>query len=178
MKLAVKHVHLRIYFFCVLILACIGIAIANESVETRLKELRYPNSYNVRIHEREEYKTVTVTYETKLPYPSKAVLEFYDRELKTIGWVPFAEPDYKQSYIRWTCFQDGTKEGNPTVHQLMAKWRNRDKTRMVFLGIRYYSHSVNVEKTCCEQPNNDVQYVHFQIMSFQPLPPNKLPVPK
>ncbi len=145
--------------------------------EGRIRELRYPAGFDVRTHERSEHGTFTVSFLTRLSYPSDAVLRFYDRELERLGWVPFAEPGYEQGYRRWDCFEDLTRPSHPFVHQLGAKWANREKTRMVLLVIRYLSNKVEWKGMPCAAPDNDTQEVDVQLMPFVLLPPPGTPVP-
>ncbi len=145
-------------------------ASAQDSTEARVRGLRYPPGYDVRTHEQKDTGTFTVSFRTRLPYPSTAVLEFYDRELQGLGWVQFAEPQHQQSYRKWDCFEDLTLPGKPFVHQLQAKWVNQDKSRMVFLVILYRSSKVERKGVPCPSPDSETQQVHVQLMPFVPLP--------
>jgi hypothetical protein len=144
---------------------------ATNSKGNSIKDLCFPKSYNIKRYENKKYNTFTVSYQAKLPYPSKAVIEYYDLELKRIGWFPYAESYYKKDYRKWDCFEDGTRKGSPLVHQLIAKWANKSKTRMITLGIRYYSYDRKRKDVCCDEgPSNDIQYINMQIMPFVALP--------
>ena len=143
---------------------------AQDGTEALIRGLRFPTAYDVRTHERQEYSTFTVSFSVHSPYPSDAVLRFYDQELQRLGWMPFAEPSYQQDYRRWDCFEDLTEPGTPLVHQLGAKWTNKEKRRMVVLVLRYSSANVRRTGASCPPPDTDVQRVDVQLMPFVALP--------
>lgn len=145
-------------------------ACPHPSDEMAIRELRYPNSQQRETHEDKNDKTFTISFETRLRYPSDDVLRFYDRELQRLGWSPVADQAGKKIYRTWMCFPDATKPGVPDVHQFVAAWANRDKQRMVLLAIRYFSNEQRGARRVCDEPNNDVQHVDVQIMPFVLLP--------
>ncbi len=115
--------------------------------------------------------SASVDYKVKLPYPSKSVLEFYDGKLKDLGWEPFAEPYYTHLYGDWKSAINKTLEGAPLVHHLYAKWARKDKRRMLFLSIKYYSRDLTGnEKYLAKGPTNDIQNIHLEIMTFATIP--------
>jgi hypothetical protein len=169
-------------FSSLLCLCCLSFAhliFANNENENPLRQLRFPKGYNFKTYERKEYGAFTTTYEVKLTYPSKEIVEYYDRELKKMGWAPYADPSYAESYRKWDCFEDGTTHGSPLVHQLIAKWTDAKKSRMIMIGIRYYSYDKKRKEVCCDDgPSNDIQYVNVQIMPFVALPNPGMPPPR
>lgn len=160
-----------------LVLAVLGPAEAHGDSEGRVRALRYPKAYDTHAHERKEYGTFTVSFKVRLPFPSDTVLRFYDRELRKMGWEPFAESSYENNYRRWDCFEDWSQKGNPLIHQLGAKWANKEKTRMVLLVLAYYSYGVERTGVECPGPQTDVQEVDLQLMPFVTLPTSGTPPP-
>ncbi len=151
------------------------LAAANGGDEDVVRRLRYPKAYNVQTQERKDYNTFTITFEAKLRYPSQAVLEFYGRELKRLGWRGVREPR------RWDCFEDLTLDGRPVVYQIGAKWATRKESRMVMVILRYYSYGVTEKDKAagCSTPSSDVQHVYVQIMPFTMVPPGTIiPAPE
>ena len=166
---------LRIAFLCSLASVTVScFAVANDGSEDVIKGLRYPNAYKLQTQESKENNTFTISFETQLAYPSRAVLEFYERELTRLGWSSAKEPR------KWDCFEDLTIEGHPVVYQLGAKWTNRERTRMVLVVLRYYSFGVtDKEKGLgCPGPKNDMQKVYVQVMPFTLLPPSGTVTPR
>ena len=156
------------YLLLITVFSCS--ANAQSTTEAQVRALRYPGGYDVRAHERKDTATFTVSFRTHLSYPSLAVLEFYDRELRGLGWIQFAEAQHQQSYRKWDCFEDLTQPGKPFVHQLQAKWVNQDRSRMVFLAVLYRSVKVERKGVPCPLPDSETQQAHVQLMPFVPLP--------
>ncbi len=143
---------------------------AESDVETRIRALRYPGGYDFQSHERAEHGTFTVSFLARLPYPSDAVLKFYEREVEKLGWSPVDKVGDPQGYWKWDCYEDSTQPGSPFVHRLGARWANSDKTRMVFVAILYLSQNVMKKGVPCPPSEEDIQRVHVQLMPFA-LPP-------
>ena len=107
-----------------------------------------------------------IFYKVKIPYPAKEVLDFYEKEMKKMGYIPFVEEDLKYADRTWQTFQDTTKRGSPYVNQLIAYWVNPQKTKRVVLGLRYcYYVKPNNSKVVLGY-NDDLE-VTFQIMPFE-----------
>lgn len=169
--------HLVKTLFSILIVCCvlsffdISLVTANDS-EIYIKDLLYPKATKVRTHEHEKDDVFVKIYEVRSPYPSKKVIEFYDNELKKIGWIPFIEPYYKDSDRVWNCYVDLTINGAPLKHELVAKWVNKQKDRMVMVILTYYSYPPERKENYCNTgPDNNIQAVTVQIMPFVTLPP-------
>jgi hypothetical protein len=149
---------------------------ANNDDEARIIEIQYPKSYDVKTYQDKVNGVLGVIFKVHLTFPSKEVLYFYDNKLKEIGWTPFCEPYYIendrkwQKYIMWPVEGDALK--HQLKHQLLAKWVNKDKTRMLLLAIVYYSKNITKEEQInAAKPNNDLQVVILQFMPFIILPP-------
>lgn len=142
---------------------------AAEYREKEVRRIRFPSAYDVRTHKTRHLDTFTMRFKARFRYPSTDVLGFYDGALERVGWVSFAEPDYRHADRTWDCFRDLTQPGDPMVHRLSAKWTNHDKTRMAVLIISYYSYSRPPKAVDCGSPDDDVQNVVVQFMPFTPL---------
>lgn len=161
--------------FCVVVFA---ISITKASFygnddEAYIIGLRYPKSYDARTFQLGP-ECRNITYKIRLPFPSQEVVQFYDHKLKAIGWVPFIEPNYPESNRTWQHFIDDTLEGHPLINHLLAEWVNKDKNKVVSLGIRYISIYPNKQEIMYAKepyPNNDIQEVTLQIRPFSILPP-------
>lgn len=145
------------------------VALPCNGDESSIIELRYPKSYDAKTYQSITEDVRNVRYKVRLSFPSTEVLDFYDKRLKHMGWIPFIQPAYRAR--EWGHFIDGTVKGTPLVHQLLATWMNRDKSRMILLALTYYSTKYNIkEKYSTTEPDNDIQDVRLQIMPFMLLP--------
>lgn len=142
-------------------------AIADENNESLIRQLRYPGNFDFGTREIQEEAVLVTWYKVVMPYPSKSVLEFYERELKKLGWLEYESFIFEGSLKKWDYFENGTIKGSPLVHQLIAQWKNKSEKRMIFFTIKYYSSSKD-RKKCCQktEPDNDIQHIHVQIMPF------------
>jgi hypothetical protein len=134
--------------------------------EVAVRALRYPGGRGVRTHENQPDKTFTISFFNRAAYPSQAVVDFYDRELRRLDWFPLAETGLQHAYRRWDCFVDLTQPGKPFIHQLGARWSNKDKSRTLLVLILYRSYVVAQAGAPCSPPDNDMQEVHVQLMPF------------
>jgi hypothetical protein len=156
-------------FFIILVAGSATFAISCNDNEDNIIGILYPKSYDVHKYKSSTNDILNVTYKVKLLYPSKDVLSYYDNKLNDIGWLSFVQPAFRDR--EWHSFIDETQRGAPLVHQLLATWVNRDKKRMIVLGLKYYSTKLNVkEKHSAKKPDNDIQEVTLQIMPFIILP--------
>ncbi|MEW6296043.1 MAG: hypothetical protein AB1467_07215 [Candidatus Diapherotrites archaeon] len=160
--------------FCILVFAAgTRVSWSSNDDEDYIIGLRYPKSYDVKTYG-DIPNVRDVKYKVRLSFPSKEVLLFYDNKLKDIGWLPFVQPNYQESDRRWKQIVDATVEGNPLVHRLIAKWVNKDRTKLVFLVIKYSSRYLNKQWNMYASekiPNNDIQEVALQIGPFSILEP-------
>ena len=178
-NMSIKYTFATISCGVFLLLSILSHAGNNDTDEvSHIMALRYQGSFDVRAYESKNSNRRVTIYKVRLKYPSKAVLKFYDFDFKKIGLVPFSEVSYRASYRNWVRFQDGTKKGNPIVHQLMAKWTDTERRMLVILAIRYYSRSETKGGPYYgEEPDNDVQNVYLQLIPFQELPAPGTKVP-
>ncbi len=162
-----------IYLCCLLLLVSnVKAAWSWDEVEAGILAMPYPKSYDIKTYQDEANGISNVIFKVHLTFPSKDVLEFYNAKLKDIGWAPFVEDYYRYADRVWQDFLDGTVEGDPLVHQLIAYWTNQDKSRRAILAIIYHSrYSTIQEKMSAKEPNNDIQEVAVQFMPFYILPP-------
>ena len=166
-KVFVRFVNALFILMAAIASCAFGTKVDNEAV---IKGMHYANAYNVGSFEKKEAGTFTIRYDVDLKYPSKAVLEYYDSELRKLGWIEFSDPNYKAGYRTWSNFEDATQKGEPLVHQLAAEWTNEKKTRMIMLVIRYISFGLSNKYDLNIEPNNGTQHVYLQIMPFTTLP--------
>lgn len=162
---------IKVFFFlCIIIFAADTIvALSGNDDESYIIGIRYPKSYDAKTYEKSSDGVVNVRYKVRLAFLSKEVLQFYDNKLKEIGWVHFTQPAYRDR--EWHTFIDGTAKRAPRIHQLLATWENKDKSRMIVFGLRYYSTKMTMkDKYSAKEPDNDIQEVLLQIMPFMILP--------
>jgi hypothetical protein len=131
-------------------------------VQYLLKDLVFPGGFDINTNEQKEYNTYSISYSVKLPYPSKKVVEFYDRILGEDGWYPYVESHRKYADRMWQDFVDEAQEGSPLVHQLFTQWKKGNE--IAFLSIRYYSYDLKQDNL--KIPSNDVQNVTLQFAPF------------
>ncbi len=158
-----KYIRMLMYLIVVASFIVTGCADNNY---TFIRTLHYPNAYNINYYRSILNSTSTLTYVVNLKYPSLSVLEYYDKRLGELGWVPFSEKGYENNYRRWSSYVDGKKKGNPLVHELIALWTNSDRSRMIMLGLRYYSYGVDKGKDSTITPNSTAQEITLQVMRF------------
>lgn len=123
----------------------------------------YPSAQQLRVREQPQIGVATVTYVVPMAYPSRAVAEHYASILAGLRWRP--DPgDVGADGREWQCFEDGTRDGIPIVHQLLARWVSQDGSRTMILALRYESPSKGRESARCPgEPTNDRQQVVVQI---------------
>lgn len=117
--------------------------------------------FETRCSVNEEADAVTIDYRYSAEYPSLSSLQYYDSKLPSEGWIPSSDGADRT----WGIFVDGTIRGEPVVHQLIAAWRNADKSRMIYISVRYYS--VYEQKGWHDKPNNNVQCITVTILPYQ-----------
>lgn len=130
----------------------------------------YIGAQQIKYYSYNNGSTQGVSYHVKLFYPTKEVLEFYDKKLAKYGYRPYVEKYYKYADRKWQMFIDGTKEGKPNVAQLTASWIDSTGTKRANLVLRYYWY-VDSSKSEVTLGFNDDMHVDFQIMPFMKLPP-------
>lgn len=132
---------LRIIVFSVLIIY--GCSASNEAPKQNhsgdliviqgARDVKYANLHG----------TEQVSYRVSMAYPAtKALSDIYER-LKARGWVPLEEdylnPGHPSSHVLgWGSFTDGTKRGNPWIHQWLAQWKNNNRD-ILWYALRYES---------------------------------------
>ena len=131
----------------------------------------YPGAINVKHYSLKNGLIKGVSYKVKLPYPSKDVLDFYDKEMSKRGYKPFVEEYYKYVDRKWQFLEDVTKKDKLYVSQLIADWVDSNRKRRVVLVLRYYWHLKMKEHNRSILEVEDVQHVIFQIMPFVIIPP-------
>ncbi|MHA2218176.1 MAG: hypothetical protein ACXACY_19745 [Candidatus Hodarchaeales archaeon] len=139
-----------------------------ESMEykTLLEKIIFPEAYEIGNHYDKELKITAIGYNLKIKYPSKKVLEFYDNKFNELGWEKYPS-HLGESDRNWMDFIDGTRKGEPLVHQLGGYWHDKEKNKMATLVLRYHSiFSTNDEKLYAEEPNTDVLDVVVNISPF------------
>jgi hypothetical protein len=129
-----------------------------------LEKLVFPEAYEVVSGYDERLGLTAISYKVKLKYPSKEVLKFCNKKLKELGWEKYILYPTKESDRNWMDFIDGTREGEPFVHQLGAYWNDKEKNKMVSLLLRYYSYNLTrKERLLTKTPNTDVLNVIVQV---------------
>jgi hypothetical protein len=161
-------------FGCALFLVLGSPTRGESNDESAIARLSYPGSYDVRTLDDPQSSTLTVSFKKKAAYPSSAVVQFYDGELRRKGWIPFTQPGLRE----WSCFEDGIALGNPLVHQFGVTWTSMQTRRMALLILKYESHREGKRGANCPAPDNDTQQVHLQFMPFTPLPSQSPVSPK
>ena len=106
-----------------------------------------------------------------IPYPSKDVLDFYDKEMSKRGYKPFVEEYYKYANRKWQSFEEVTKKDKLYVSQLIADWVDSNRSRRAVRVLHCYWHLKMKEHNRSILEVEDVQHVIFQIMPFVTIPP-------
>ncbi len=150
-----------VYFVCM--------QISNKQLATSdfLNKKVYPGSYDHITTNTEQSGLYALIYKVKLKYPSKKILDFYDKEFAHQGWAKFSDNKYYGDAREWESFIDETQKGEPLIHQIIAFWINDNKEQVYHLVLRYFSYNYrgkNLEET--ENPESDVQYVHLQLLPY------------
>lgn len=130
----------------------------------------YIGAQKIKHYSRANGSLMGVSYNVKLPYDTKLVLDFYDEKMKEIGFKPFVEEYYKYADRSWQNFTDGTIKGDPEVAQLLASWVDEKNTQRANLALRYFWYIDQNQRTKFLGPNDDLN-VDFQIMPFITIPP-------
>ena len=91
-----------------------------------------------------------VFYKAKAKYPNKEVLNFYKTTIAT-PWVECSESD------NWESFGDISGDEPLFIHQILQRWVNKDKNRLLLLVIKYRSQGSESRK----MPDNNIQNVYL-----------------
>jgi len=138
----------------------------NSKIISKTQIPIYPGAMDVKHYSLKNGLIKGVSYKVKLPYPSKDVLDFYNKEMSKRGYKPFVEEYYKYADRKWQFFEDVTKKDKLYVSQLIAYWVDSNRKRRVVLALRYYWHLKMKEHNRSILEVEDVQHVIFQIMPF------------
>ncbi len=91
-----------------------------------------------------------VFYKVKAEYPNKDVLNFYASMINK-PWVKCS------GSVQWAGSADTSGNEPLYIHQIVQRWVNRDKNRLLFLAIKYRSPGTSER----ENPDNDIQNIYF-----------------
>ncbi len=91
-----------------------------------------------------------VFYKVKSEYPDQAVLDFYKKTISA-PWVECAES------TNWDSFEDTSGNEPLFIHQILHRWVNKEKYRLLLLAIKYRSQGSVSRK----QPDNNIQNVYL-----------------
>jgi len=97
----------------------------NENLRLIIKDFEmpiYPDGTNISQVILKKGLIKETSYNVKIFYPAKKVLDFYEREMAQKGFKPLIEECYKYADRTWLTYEDMTLKGNPYVAQLIALW--------------------------------------------------------
>ena len=169
----------RAYLFFILFMSavCLTIGCSSQSPPKEdkdielLKKLIVPNAYEVVVGHDNKLNLKSISYKVKSKYPSMEVLEFCDNKLETMGWQKKIESAPARGDRGWFQFIEGTMKEEPLVHQLAARWNNKEKSKLVILLLRYYSYNLTERgKLSADAPNTDILNVIIQVGPYVELP--------
>lgn len=157
---------------CQLNISCSSQLLPKEDKDVELlKKLAIPNAYEVVVGHDNKLNLKAISYKVKLRYPSKEVLRFCDKKLEELGWQKMIVHTPDRGDRGWFRFIEGIMKDEPLVHQLSARWNDKDKNKMVAIVLRYYSYGLTEkEKLSTDVPNTDIMNVIIQIGPYVELP--------
>ena len=142
-----------------------------DKLSKEIKDFNIPIYNNVQIYNMQTIENIPIkkaTYEVKIFYPAKELIEFYDTKMINLGYKPFVEEYYKYADRQWQYYVDATMNGNPQLATYSTCWSDENRTLIAILLLQYYwpnkSDKVNLSM------NNDLK-VTFQIMPFVKIHP-------
>ena len=91
-----------------------------------------------------------IFYKVKEQYPNKDVLNFYKATI-TAPWIACTESD------NWESFGDVSGNEPLFIHQIVQRWVNRDKSRLLLLAIKYRSQGSKHRA----MPDNNIQNIYL-----------------
>ena len=101
-----------------------------------------------------------LSFKVDLSYPSKEILELYEKYFASEGWTKCAG-----GMDDWDSFVDESLERNPLIHQLLQYWVKRDQNLEALVALRYYSEGVDETQAT---PTNARQHVTVLIIDDIP----------
>jgi hypothetical protein len=96
----------------------------------------------------------SVGYKLTVKFPAKAVADFYQEKLASLGYVPYLESKATGGKREWGSAADETDKEEPCIYRYLADWVNKDKKRVAFLSIEYRAAYINNHNDCGFTPNN------------------------
>jgi len=139
---------------------------------SKLEFAVYPGAENIEEYSLKKGYIRGVTYKVKLRYPAQQVLEFYEKEMKLLGFQPFIEDYYKYADRHWQSYIDSTLKGEPYVAKLNADWVDTAKIKRVSLILEYYWYDKDLSSKIVLTDADNLNVI-IQIMPHFTLPPPK-----
>lgn len=136
----------------------------NENAYVNLQLPIYPGGYNVKENFYDNLSLKVVEYDLDMFYPGQAIINYYDKAMKTMAFEPFVEDYYKARDREWTTYIDGTKKGEPHVAVNKMSWVDNDKTKRATLVLKYFWHKKEGDKIILSDNKN--LKVQFRIQPF------------
>ncbi len=99
----------------------------------------YPAAANIVYFSDISAQIKSKSYMVEVDYPATKVIDFYNIELKRLGFTKFNKD--VMTTERWIYFQDGTKKGKPFVCQYVEFWIDQEKKIEIILILRYETTS-------------------------------------
>lgn len=128
----------------------------------------YKDARNVKYYSPNRDAIKAISYNVKISYPAKDIINFYNEEMTHLGYQPFVEDYYKYADRNWQHYIDGTAKGDPEVSQYNSDWTDEKHTKRATLLLKIYTYknkSPNVDDF-----QEDLKVV-FQVGPFLILPP-------
>ena len=141
----------------------------SEVMNAYIKDFKHPiykDAKNIKNYVLGDGLTRGVSYNVKIFYPANEVMEFYEAEMRRLGYKPTVDKVFDKD---WHSFVDGTKQGEPYVAQLSASWTDQSQNVRTVLILRYYWY-VDQKRTAIILESNEDLNVAFQIMPFFTIP--------
>lgn len=169
----------RAYLFFMLFMGvvCLNTSCSSQSLPKEdkdvalLKTLVIHNAYDVVVGHDNKLGLKSIAYKVRLKYPSMEVLDFCDKKLEELDWQKKIWHTPDRGDRGWFQFIEGTMKEEPLVHQLAARWNNKEKSKLVVILLRYYSYNLTEkEKLCADVPNTDILNVIVQVGPYMEFP--------
>ena len=111
----------------------------------------------------------TVHYKFADKFPSKKAFASLQRQLEKCGWKPYNGIEFVINDADWTSYlEERTGKETVMVHRFSRTYIDQAEKRLAIILVRYFSTASSLKETMkLDKPNNNIQFITLQFMSFK-----------
>jgi hypothetical protein len=134
----------RVYFLYKLILiafSVLGLTSCDSDPFPGVLLPVHPEAIGVnRMNDRPAKGAKAVAYHVSVEFPASKIIEFYNRELASMGYAPFNDTSSSRPSGLWSSFNNRSGKYDETTKppgRYIAHWVDSAKSNLIWLGISY-----------------------------------------